>query len=77
MPTKASAPPAPTAVTVNLSPRSVDALLRASRASALGRTDTINRAIQVYDFVLNLLSEDTGNTLVVMRDGKAERIDVR
>jgi hypothetical protein len=72
---KASAPK-PTSVTVDLTPRSVDALLRAARTGGLGRTDTINRAIQVYDFVLNILAEDVDNSLVVLRNGKPERIDL-
>jgi len=72
---KASAPK-PTSVTVDLTPRSVDALLRAARTGGLGRTDTINRAIQVYDFVLDVLAEDADNCLVVLRNGKPERIDL-
>jgi len=71
------ASPKPTSVTVDLSPRSVDALLRASRTGRLGRTDTINRAIQMYDFVLDILAENAENCLVVVRDGRAERIDLR
>jgi hypothetical protein len=76
MPPKASVPP-PTKVTVDLSPRSVDALLRASRTGGLGRTDTINRAIQVYDYVLDILAENAENRLVVLRNGKPERIELR
>jgi len=66
----------PTTVTVDLTPKSVDALLRATRTGGLSRTDTVNRAIQVYDFVLDVLAENPGNCLLVLRDGRPERIDL-
>ena len=67
----------PTTMTVDLTPSSVDALLRAARTGGLNRTDTINRAIQVYDFVLDILAEGPDNCLLVLRNGKPERIDLR
>lgn len=66
--------PQTTKVTVKLTAKSVDALLRASREAGLNRTDTINRAVQLYDFVLNVLHEDPDNKLLLLRNGQTERI---
>jgi hypothetical protein len=70
-----SAPPgAPTKVTVKLSAKSMAALDRASRIGELNRTDTLNRAIQLYDFILNAVSADDDNALIIERGGRQERI---
>jgi hypothetical protein len=64
-----------TRVTVNLTPRSVDALDNAVRKSGDSRTDTINRALQAYDLVLDLLDRSGGRSLLLKyADGETERI---
>jgi hypothetical protein len=40
-----------TRVTVNLMPRAAEAMRLAARREELSQTDTINRALQVYDFL--------------------------
>lgn len=67
-------PTPPTKVTVKLTQRSIDALDRASRMAELNRTDTINRAIQLYDFIVNALDGNERNALIIERDGRQERI---
>jgi hypothetical protein len=63
-----------TKVTVKLTAKSVDALQRASGAGGLNRTDTVNRALQLYDFVLNAVDDSDENALIIERNGKQERI---
>jgi hypothetical protein len=63
-----------TKVTVRLSAKSVDALRRASAAGGLNRTDTLNRAVQLYDFVINAVDQSNDNALIIERNGKQERI---
>jgi len=63
-----------TKVTVKLTAKSVDALRRASGTGGLNRTDTINRAVQLYDFVVNAVDDDDENALIIERNGKQERI---
>jgi len=63
-----------TKVTVKLSPKSVAALERASRLGELNRTDTINRAIQLYDFILAAVGAHDDNALIIERNGRQERI---
>lgn len=67
-------PESATKVTVKLTPKSIEALNRASRVAELNRTDTLNRAIQLYDFVLNAVDGNESNALIIERDGKQERI---
>jgi hypothetical protein len=76
-PPSAAGGPNPNRVAVDLTPKSLDALLRAARLAGLNRTDTINRAIQLYDFVLDILEENPDNAMFVMRNGKPERIELR
>jgi hypothetical protein len=64
-----------TRVTVNLTPRSVTALDSAVARTGDSRTDTINRALQVYDLVLELLERGDGRSLRLKHpDGEVERI---
>jgi hypothetical protein len=64
-----------TRVTVNLTPRSVGSLENAVKRTGDSRTDTINRALQVYDLVLELLERSDGRSLRVKHpDGETERI---
>lgn len=63
-----------TRVTVNLTPRSITALERTSRATGDTKTDTINRALQVYALVQELADRGGGSIKVVHEDGAVERI---
>jgi hypothetical protein len=63
-----------TRVTVNLTPRSITALDRASRATGDTKTDTINRALQVYALVQELVERGGGSLKVTHEDGETERI---
>jgi hypothetical protein len=65
-----------TDVTVMLSRRSIGSLLIAAQIGGLNRTDTINRAIQVYDRMLR--EAERGGRVVVVRArcGCAEEISL-
>jgi hypothetical protein len=67
-------PGSSTKVTVKLTPKSVTALERASRTSELNRTDTVNRAIQLYDFIITAIDANEENALIIERNGRQERI---
>jgi len=53
-------------VTVNLTPRSVEALAEACKLTDDSKTDTINRAIQVYAYLQVIV--DGGGALYVRSD---------
>jgi hypothetical protein len=75
--TNVSAPPAGgslTRVTVNLTPRSVSALERTTRITGDSKTDTINRALQIYALVHEMAERDNGSLRIVHEDGETERI---
>jgi hypothetical protein len=57
-------------VTVNLTPRSRQALDQAIKLTGDSRTDSMNRAIQVYAYIVNI-TENHG-TLYVRDDGSDE-----
>jgi hypothetical protein len=57
-------------VTVNLTPRSCQALEQAIKLTRDSQTDTLNRAIQVYAYIMNI-TENNG-TLYVRDDGSDE-----
>lgn len=63
-----------TRVTVNLTPRSLNALERASKATGDTKTDTINRALQVYALVQEMADRGGGSIKVVHDNGEIERI---
>lgn len=64
-----------TRVTVNLTPRSADALQRTCRRTGENKTDAINHALQVLAVVHELLDRNDGRSLVVMQpDGGCERV---
>lgn len=64
-----------TRVTVNLTQRSMVALDSAVRKSGDTRTDTINRAIQVYDLVQDVLKRGDGRSLLIKYpNGECERL---
>jgi hypothetical protein len=61
-------------VTVNLAPRAVDALDLACGRTRDSKTDTINRALVVYNLVLELMERDGGSLTLQNRDGGTERV---
>lgn len=64
-----------TRVNVNLTQRTMAALESAVMKTGDSRTDTINRAIQVYDLVQDLLGNGDGRSLVIRYpDGESERV---
>lgn len=66
-----------TRTTVNLIRRSVDALDELHASLDLSKTDIINRSIQVYRFLQELMDENGGSSIVVVRkDGSVERIHI-
>jgi hypothetical protein len=67
----------PTSLTVKLSAISMESLVRASRLGETNQTDAVNRAVQLYDFVLCALADNRRNALVIVRDGQAERVHLR
>lgn len=70
-----SPPPAPTRVTVNLTPRAVDALERTCGRTGDNKTDVINHALQVLEVVHDLLERNDGRSLVILQsDGRCERV---
>jgi hypothetical protein len=63
----------PTKLTVNLTPRAISAMKMGAVLTGDTRTDTVNRALQVYAFLMEqmhlngrrlFLAEDDGVTLV-------------
>lgn len=64
-----------TRVTINLTPRSVEALHRACQRLGGNKTDAINHALQVLMVLHELLERNDGRSLVVRQpDGSCERI---
>ncbi|WP_329101656.1 hypothetical protein OG792_21680 [Micromonospora sp. NBC_01699] len=63
-----------TKVTVNLAPRAVDALASACARTRDTKTDTINRALVVFDLVLDLTEQSRGSLTVRNPDGGTERV---
>lgn len=63
-----------TRITVNLTPRAMDALDSAVSKTSDSRTDSINRALQVYDLFLDLLARGGGSLLLKHADGETERV---
>jgi hypothetical protein len=61
-------------VTVNLTPNAYRDLQRVSAVHHLGKTDVINRALQVYALVERLLAEGDGKLTIVNSDGQHEKI---
>ena len=61
-------------VTVNLTPRSYAELVKLSESTGLGKTDVINRSLQIYALVNELLDRDNGSLVIKHPDGEQERI---
>lgn len=61
-------------VTVNLSPRAVEALDLACVRTRDTKTDTINRALVVYNIVLALVERNGGHLTLRTSDGGTEEV---
>lgn len=64
-----------TKLTVNLVPNAVDAMEHAAAIKRDSKTDTVNRALQLYDM---LVTETTKGKEILLRDqaGGVERITI-
>lgn len=60
-------------MTANLVPRAVEAMEQARARTGDSRTDTINRALQVYALVLEQM-DGRDHLVVEMPDGSRERV---
>lgn len=67
--------PALERITINLTPAATDALAHAAALTRMSRTDTVNRALQVYDFFMDLSAN--GGVLLVRHQGEQELERVR
>jgi hypothetical protein len=61
-------------ITVNLTPKAFGALTRSCEATGDSKTDTINRALLVYDLVRGLADEGGGSITMVNPQGERERL---
>ncbi|WP_033339534.1 hypothetical protein [Catenuloplanes japonicus] len=61
-------------VTVNLTQRAHQDLMTLTSETGLSKTDVINRSLQVYALVEELLNKNGGALTVVHKDGTNERI---
>lgn len=60
-------------VTVNLIPRAVASLDRLAERTTMSKTDVINRALWIYDFIDGVAAEG-GDVLVRPKDGEPELV---
>jgi len=65
-----------TRVTVNLTRPAVKALESVSEATGYSKTDTINRALQVYAIVQELMSRSDGSLHVTRSTGETETVHI-
>ncbi len=65
-----------TRVTVNLTRPAVKALESVSEATGYSKTDTINRALQVYAIVQELMSKSDGSLHVTHPTGETETVHI-
>jgi hypothetical protein len=65
-----------TRVTVNLNRQAVQALDAVSEATGYSKTDTINRALQVYAIVQEIMQKNGGVLHVRHDNGDLERIHI-
>ena len=63
-------------VTVNLNRQAVQALDAVSDRTGYSKTDAINRALQVYNLVLDLMDRGGGALSVTLDDGRIERVHI-
>lgn len=61
-------------VTVNLTPRAAADLQRLADGLQMSRTDVMNRAVQVYALVEELMKEGGGHLTLLDTDGRPQKI---
>jgi hypothetical protein len=59
-------------ITINLTPRAWEALERAVKLTGDSKTDTINRALHVYAYIVNITKNDGD---VYVRDGGHDELE--
>ncbi|MFI5906296.1 hypothetical protein [Dactylosporangium sp. NPDC051541] len=65
-----------TRVTVNLNRQAMKALEQISSSEHYSKTDTINRALQIYAIVQEVMDRNDGMLRVQRADGSIERIHI-
>lgn len=63
-----------TKVTVNLIPRSTKALEEAATLMQDSKTDTINRAIQLYAFIIKKTRNEGNDLCLITPDGEVHKL---
>jgi hypothetical protein len=63
-------------VTVNLTPKAYEALQRSCELTRDTKTDTINRALLVYNLIQELTEQGGGSLTMVNGNGERERIHI-
>ena len=61
-------------VTVNLTPRSMNALERLSAGAGESKTDAINKALQVYAYLQEVIDQEAATLLIRHANGDVERL---
>jgi hypothetical protein len=75
-PTGAGAGNGLTRVTVNLNRQAIQALETVSEATGYSKTDTINRALQVYAIIQDIMQRNGGALHIKHMSGELERIHI-
>jgi hypothetical protein len=65
-----------TRVTVNLNRKAMEALDALSESNGLSKTDTINRALQVYALIQDIMDRNGGSLVIKYSDGQIERVHI-
>ncbi len=65
-----------TRVTVNLNRQAVEALEALSETTGYSKTDTINRALQVYAVIQDIMDRNGGSLNITHDNGQSERIHI-
>lgn len=65
-----------TRVTVNLTRPAVQAMDALSEGTGNSKTDTINRALQIYALIHGIMERSGGSLNIVNADGQIERIHI-
>jgi hypothetical protein len=65
-----------TRITVNLNRKAMEALDALSESNGLSKTDTINRALQVYALIQDIMDRSGGSLVIRYSDGQIERVHI-
>lgn len=64
-----------TKLTVNLTDKSLGAMLSACARHDETKTNTVNRALQVYDMLTRVIKEDQSRVVILDNAGRARKIE--